>query len=87
MTRFVHYAIYSIYDRLWTLQLGQAALLLEHGGITLRPLAHQLAHNLAAGQLGHFVDESDTSLEMLVARYACCDPVLDVSGGNLLLLS
>lgn len=49
-------------------------------GIPLGPLLHQLADDLAAGQLGHLVDEGDAADQPLVLCDARGGPVLDVLG-------
>ena len=64
---------------------GTCGILLYFDGVALGPFAHQLAHNLAAGQLGNFIDDGNAAFETLVLCDAGGDPVLDVSGGDLTL--
>lgn len=59
-----------------------ASILLNLQRIPLRPLAHQLAHNLAARQLGHGVDKGHAAEEALVLGDALGEPVLDVLRGD-----
>ena len=69
-----------------TLHLGPGpARLLHLGRVALRPLAQELADNLAAGELGHGVDKGDAAGDALVLGDARGEPVLDVAGLDLAL--
>lgn len=68
------------------LQLGPRVscvmrLLLQLGRISLGPLPHRLALDLAAGQLGHLVDEDHAAGQLFVLGHPRRQPFLDVAGG------
>lgn len=71
------------------LQLGfshsSSGILLYFDSVALGPFAHELSHNLAAGQLGDLVNQGNTTFEALVLCDAGGDPVLDVSRRDLAL--
>lgn len=64
--------------------LGPARLF-HLGRVALRPLAQELADNLAAGELGHGVDKGHAAGDALVLGDAGGDPVLNVAGLDLAL--
>lgn len=53
------------------------------GGVPLSPLPHGLAHNLAARELRHLVDEGHAAGQPLVPGHAGREPVAHVAGGYL----
>lgn len=64
---------------------GTCGILLYFDSVALGPFAHQLTHNLAAGQLGDFINDGNAAFETLMLCDAGGDPVLDVSSGDLAL--